>query len=327
MKKIKVSCLAILLLLFFNNQSFAQWQQDSQYDFKIDIPTNWSKNSYMDGTDKVYDYMSADENTAVQLRAFEGGSGITTDILAQLYEENMLTAGTQKLSLKDHPMNGIPCKQGVYLMDYNGIEVGLSAYYFSQNNNCYILTAIIPSSMIQQKGEELIQILKSFMIDGFEKPANIVKEEKKPTGLSGLMGGTTNIQKPPANINSGNAKQFEMQGHYAFDFKLDKVLTFAASTGEGFAMFGGCDGLPELTGKFIITNQNSFKNTTSWNNTALSKTERHKRKRVPFNMVCICELRDGSYAKFIIISEKQDRHDSGCSRTITFQIEYPASIY
>ncbi|MCD4772250.1 MAG: hypothetical protein K8R41_02565 [Bacteroidales bacterium] len=329
MKKSKLTIATIItfFLMIASNSVNAQLQQDSKYGFKINIPADWSKSSSMDGNDKVYDYYSADQNAAIQLRVFEAGGVVTTEMLAQIFEENMLSAGTQKLSLKNHPMNGIPCKQGVYLMDYSGVEVGLSAYYFSQNNKCYILTAIIPSSMIQQKGAEMKQILKSFMIDGFEAPANIVKEDKKPTGLSGLLGGTTNIQKSPANINSGKAKQFEMQGHYAFDFKLGKVLTFAASTGEGFAMFGGCDGLPELTGKFIITNQNSFKNTTSWNNAALSKAGRHERKRVPFNKVCICELRDGSYAKFMLISEKQDRYDSGCSRTITFQIEYPVSIY
>jgi hypothetical protein len=205
MKKLKVSCLAILLLLFLNNQSFAQWQTHSQYGFKINIPSNWSKTNYMDGTDKVFDYMSPDENAAVQLRVFDAGIDFTTDLLAQVYEESMLPAGTQKLSLNEYTtVNGIPCKKGVYLLDYNGNEVGLSAIYIVQNNKGYVLTALIPSNMIQQKGEELKGVTNSFSIDGFQAPSNTAEKEKKPSGLGGLMGGTT--QNNNSSGNSGVEK-------------------------------------------------------------------------------------------------------------------------
>jgi hypothetical protein len=317
-KLLSISIISIFIVLISSNL-FAQLQSDLKFGFSIDVPSNWSKNSYMDGTDKVFDYMSADENAAVQLRVFDASADITTSILAQVYEESMLPAGAQKISLNEQTTNGIPCQEGAYLLDYNGNDIRLSALYIVQNNKGYVLTALIPSSMLRQKGAELQQIVQSFSIDGFK--ALTAKQDKKPSGLGGLMGSTTNVQKPSANINSGNAKQFEIKGHYAYDFKLAKVISYAASTGEGFVLSSGCDGLPELSGKFIITNYNSFKNSTSWDRGALSRAARHDRQRVPFNKVCVCELRDGSYAKFMLISEQQNPGNRGCSRTVIFQVE------
>mgnify|MGYP002639142453 CR=1 FL=1 len=190
-QKLKTLVIMSLILLLSSNL-FAQWQTNTEYGTKINVPSNWTKNSYMDGTDKVYDYMSPDENAAVQLRVFEANPSFTTALLAQVYEESMLPAGTKKLSLNEYTtVNGIPSKKGVYLLDYNGNEVGLSAIYIVQNNKGYVLTALIPSSMIQQKGEELKRVTNSFSIDGFQASSNTVEQDKKPSGLGGLMGGTS----------------------------------------------------------------------------------------------------------------------------------------
>jgi hypothetical protein len=155
--------------------------------------------------------MSPDENAAMQIRVFKAGQGFTTALLAQVYEENMLPAGAQKLSLDDHTTtNGIPCKKGVYLLNYNGVEVGLSAIYIVQKGNGYVVTALIPANMIQQKGDELTRVMKSFTIDGFSAP--VAKQEKKPSGLGGLLGGTRAAGKNEVTI-SGNG----MNGTYKFN--------------------------------------------------------------------------------------------------------------
>ncbi len=202
----KIRSLIITLVIsstvMINISLHAQWQHDSNFGFKINIPPNWSKNSYMDGTDKVYDYMSPDENLAVQLRAFDANSGFTTALLAQVYEQNMLPSGTQTLSLNNHTTsNGIPCKKGVYLFSYNGNEIGMSALYFVENNKGYVLTSLIPSSMIQKKGDELKRVVQSFLIEGYSATANNIKEEKH-SGLSGLMGGSTNNNSQNNNTNN-----------------------------------------------------------------------------------------------------------------------------
>ncbi len=423
----------------------AQWQHDSKYGFKINIPSNWNKNSYMDGTDQVYDYMSADENIAIQLRVFKANTGFTTDLLAQVYEESMLPAGTQKLSLNNHTtVNGIPSKKGVYLIDYNGTEVGLSALYIVQNNNGYVLTALIPASMMQQRGDELKQIVKSFTIDGFSAPAHTVN--KKSSGLGGLTGGVASssfkitgiklsnrvdasnnainptttfnpqtseifavviytggtqkdlvvswifndwnrtissdiynftdskggtgvvsITKPNAGWpvgsysvkfemdskvirelgftvseqssvggsfdgstsgasgsssgNHDNDKQIIVKSHQTYDFKTGAVESLATSTGGGFAIFSNCDDYPEVGGKFIVTNSDNFADVTTWNRSSLANVERYSRVVVPTNKVCVFELHDGSYAKFMFV--KSVYKPDGCTHTLTCVVEYP----
>jgi uncharacterized protein (TIGR02145 family) len=208
MKKLALEIIALTIILaFINSNAFAQWQVDHTYGFKINVPRNWSKNSHMDGTDKIYDYNSPDQNAAVQLRVFEATPQVTVDLLCQAYESSYIPAGTQKVSLVDYTsVNGIPGKQGLYILNYNNTEVTIATFYTVQNNIGYVLSAMIPSGMVEQKGAELKQITHSFLIDGFEKTANIVQEEKKPAGLSGLLGKSTeNNNLSGENVSSGNS--------------------------------------------------------------------------------------------------------------------------
>lgn len=182
----------LIAFIFTINTLQAKWYVDHDFKFKIDVPANWSSNSYMDGTDKIYDFYSPDENIAIQVRAFQAGAGVTTDVLAQVYEENMLPAGTQKQSLDEHTSkNGIPGKLGIYTAKYNGIDITMSAFYTVQNGFGYAVTVIVPTSMLQQKSPEIKSVTQSFIIEGFEPQEEITQqEEKKPSGLSGLLGGT-----------------------------------------------------------------------------------------------------------------------------------------
>ncbi len=170
MKKnyLQTTFILLFFLAFFSPDLNAQWIKDSQYGFKINVPASWSKKSYKDGTDKVWDFYSPDQNAAIQLRAFNADTRITLDLLVQVYEQNMLPAGAKKQSLNDHTSaQGIPGKMGVYKMNYNGNAVNLAAFYTIQNQKAYVLTAIIPISMLQQKGEEVKSITHSFQLDGF----------------------------------------------------------------------------------------------------------------------------------------------------------------
>ena len=167
-----------LILLFITASVFGQLR-DSQYKFSIKIPSNWSQKSYMDGTDKVYDFYSPDENAAIQLRAFKYMDGLTLDLLTQVYEQNYLPAGTRNESLENKTSsNGIPGKQGIYVTNYNGNRVGMSSFFTIQNGYGYVLTAIIPEAMFEQKTDEVRKITQSFVIDGFQK-------KKTPSGLDG----------------------------------------------------------------------------------------------------------------------------------------------
>ena len=197
MKKIKLFAISLLSFLLVTSGITAQMQVHNNYGFKIDIPSNWSKNSYMDGTDKVFDYYSPDQTAAIQLRVFEAGAEVTTNLLAVVYEETMLPKETQKMSLDDHTtVNGIPGKQGLYVVNYDGNEVNIANFYTVQNNKGYVLSAIIPTAVIEQKGAEVKEITHSFIIDGFEPAAKAEKQNKRPGGtggIGGLGGSTTSI--------------------------------------------------------------------------------------------------------------------------------------
>lgn len=202
-RKLSVSFLLFIILLINTTNSYSQWQNDYKYKFKINIPSDWTIKSHIDGSDKIYDYSSADQNVAIQLRVFEAGEGVTNDLLIQIYEQNILSpAGVNKISLVDHTsVNGIPGKQGTYSLIQDGTEISLGTFYTVQNNIAYVLTVIIPNIVIDQKGPEIREITQSFIIDGFQSTNNIVKEEKQTTGLNGLLGGIT--QNNPSSVNTG----------------------------------------------------------------------------------------------------------------------------
>jgi hypothetical protein len=179
----------LFLIIMGWESASAQQIHDTQYGFKINIPSGWSKASHMDGTDKVYDFYSADQNIAVQLRAFQANPRVTTDLLVQTYEQNMLPKGTKKESLGDHiTANGIPGKLGAYSMKYNNNPVALGVFYTVQNNKGYVLTIIVPTSMMEQKQEEIQQVTQSFQLDNFH--ASRPPAQKKPGGLGGIAANT-----------------------------------------------------------------------------------------------------------------------------------------
>lgn len=332
MRKLRHIVLVVFsfVLIICGNESFAQWQIDREYGFKINIPSTWTSSSYMDGTDKVYDYYSPDQNAAIQLRVFQAGGGVTTDLLVQVYEESMLPAGTQKESLKNHTSkNGIPGKQGIYIMNYNGVEVGMAAFYTVQNNKGYVLTAIIPTSMMQQKSDEVRQITKSFILDGFSPAA-----ATNTTATKALTPNSDNQSRsgarPSRNTSSENTQSgtthsgntFIIKSHQAYDFKNKRVESLAASTGGGFAVYSSSATSPEVSGKFIITNYSDFASARSWDRNRLSNTGRSDRKNVPLNRVCIYQLRDGSFAKFIFTNLERSINNVVILQCM---VEYPAS--
>jgi hypothetical protein len=170
---LKKSFLLITVLFLFQSTVISQQQHDSKYKFSINVPSDWSSSSHKDGTDKVYDYYSPDQNASIQLSVFEGDSRVTTALLAQTYEQNMLPDGYKKISLSNHvSSNGIPGKLGIYEVNYNGNTVTLASFYTVQHNIGYVLTAIIPNAMVQQVGSEVKAVTQSFRIDGFKAPTS-----------------------------------------------------------------------------------------------------------------------------------------------------------
>ena len=178
----------LFLLLIAGKTLDAQQIQDSQYGFSIYIPADWSKSSRMDGSDKVYDFYSANQNVAVQLRVFKANPKVTVGLLAKTYEQNMLPKGTKKQSLENYTsQNGISGKKGIYSFEYNRNPVDMLVFYAVQKGTGYVLAAMVPSGITGSEKEavELKQVTLSFRISGISprQPGSSAK-----TGGGGIGG-------------------------------------------------------------------------------------------------------------------------------------------
>ncbi len=181
-RKYLLSLTVIFILLAL--QVVAKDFDDKQYKFKISIPDNWKSNIAMDGTDKVYDFLSQDEMAFIQLRSFKADAGLSLDLLAEVYKENYLPKGCQKIELINKTsVNGIPGKNGTYLVSDNGLDIGISVFYAIQKGQGYAISVIIPTSMTDYYEKDVRSILNSFVIPGYERKSNI---EETSSGLGGL---------------------------------------------------------------------------------------------------------------------------------------------
>ncbi|MBN2638153.1 MAG: hypothetical protein JXR65_03580 [Bacteroidales bacterium] len=190
------------LIVLIVTPLFSKDYIDKQYKFSIDVPDSWKAKVYMDGTDKVYDFTSSDENAFIQLRSFQAGSSVSMDILVQVFEKNFLLAGNQRQSLENiTSTNGIPGKQGSYIAQFKGKQVAVSVFYVIQKGQIYTLMGIVPTSMFQQKQAEIAMILKSFIIPGYQR-----KVQSQPSQSSKSVGISDNVEdkrtQPPAYTNS-----------------------------------------------------------------------------------------------------------------------------
>ena len=189
MIKKKIKYLIFLgTLILINSYVFGQWIVDKDYGFKINVPSGWTQNSSMDGTDKVYDFLSPDENAAVQLRAFKAIDKFTLDLLVQVYEESMLPQGAIRESLTHHiSKQGIQGKQGIYTLNYNGTPIAMGVFFAIENGIGYVISAIIPSAMLEDKTTQVKRVTESFTL--LEN-----KTQMGRSGLGGLTGRSSNFQ-------------------------------------------------------------------------------------------------------------------------------------
>lgn len=165
-EKLKIITISSIIMLL-SSSIYAQWQVDNSYGFKINVPSHWSKNYYMDGTDKVWDFMSNDENAAIQIRAFEATPQTTTDLIVQVYEEDMLPQGAVRLSLTNHVSNqGIRGKQGIYTFNYEGSNVSMGVFFAIKKGKGYVISAMIPTSMLDRKSAQVKKVTESFTLLG-----------------------------------------------------------------------------------------------------------------------------------------------------------------
>lgn len=224
MRVLSKSLANIILLLFISNLCFAQWQVDHQFGMKINVPSDWSKKSYKDGTDQVYEFYSSDGTVAITLRAFAADPSLTMDLLVQVYEQAMMPAGTQRQLYEDFTSyNGIPGKQAVYQVNQQGNLVNIMCFYTIQNGNAYVLTGVIPNQVMGQKEAEIKSVTQSFTINGFERKTQSQNAKILPKPPVQGSGARPNNQ---STSNSAAVQRGSIVGKYNFASRSDgKVLT------------------------------------------------------------------------------------------------------
>jgi len=318
MRAISKSFFILISFIFIASSAFSQWQVDQKYGMKINIPSDWSKKSYQDGTDQVYEFYSADQTVAVQLRAFSADPSLTLELLIQVYEQAMIPAGANRLSLNDHTsVNGIPGKQGVYQLNQGGTIISLAAFYVIQKGNAYVLTAIIPNEVLEKKSVEVKSVTQSFQINGFEptQQAQNTKVLPKPPGQNTGARPSNNSNSATAG-NGQTGQRINMKSHQRLDFKTRKV----GAKGDIWAL-SKCGPEPEFEGKIQVTNYTDFTSATQYNMQALQGMNFYDRTTVPLNKVCFVLLNDGSLAKMKVV--QMDEYPEDCSYFATLEIEYP----
>ncbi len=175
-----------LLLTFvltgWADRLFAGDYTDRKYHFKISVPDSWKSDIRYDGSDKVYDFLSPDENVFIQVRAFPATKGLTIDLLTRVYEKEYLPTGSHRNTLETKTMpNGSAKSIGTYTGRINNREVIMGVYYILHRGTGYVLTTVIPAVLFSQKQNETRKILHSFVVEGLSPSVGSNKKAARQT--------------------------------------------------------------------------------------------------------------------------------------------------
>ena len=155
----------LLFTFFWATPSSARWYDDYQFGFRINAPENWLSHSFVEGTDRVWAFVSPDQNVAVRVRAFKHDPHSDISMVISLFESEIFGGG-QRLVLQDHTLNGIQGKLGAYQGVYNGTQVGVGAFYTVQNGNAYIIWSMIPTHLFTARNAEADAVINTFTLSG-----------------------------------------------------------------------------------------------------------------------------------------------------------------
>lgn len=213
MNYIKIYISAFLIALSL--QAAAKWYTNAAYNFKIDVPHSWSANYYTEGTDQVYDFLSPDEQIAIQIRAFESEPGFTTDLIMSVVEEGILGQGATKLTASDDEVNGLHGKKAAYKNTYDGQEVGIVIFTALAQQFGYAFIVVVPTDVFEEKTAEADAMLNTFTLlnrnnHARSRPPQKLKQPHS-SSQSGSLGGNAGSHK--TNLNTGQTHQTDMAGN------------------------------------------------------------------------------------------------------------------
>jgi len=158
-----------------------------------------------------------------------------------------------------------------------------------------------------------------FWIDGVQQksvPFKVV--EKQSTVKGGLIGTIT--------ISNGNIKTVTIEGRDSYNFKLGKVTN---NHDDDVLNEPWCTKQPGICGNWVLTGKSKMEDVTSppASGYISDKAGYVDCQPMPLNNVAVFKLKDGTYAKFLIIKDNYTKDDSRqmpCQHELTVLIEYPA---
>lgn len=157
--------LLLLLALMCHCVFFGQnrWIEDTQMNFKIQVPSNYKASQFWDGTDKIHAFLSPDQNVAVRVRSFAIQNNVSVNSIIQAFTQNVINGATALVSQK-YTLNGMEGQLAGYRWRYNNISVIIAAFYTTQNNFGYIVWTMIPENMFAARNAESDAITNSFSL-------------------------------------------------------------------------------------------------------------------------------------------------------------------
>ncbi len=157
--------LTLTLLLFFSYQSRSQsrWIEDSQMNFKIQVPANYQANQFWEGSDKIHAFLSPDQNVAVRIRSFNVKNNTSLNQVVQLFARDILKGSSQLVS-QAHTLNGMNGNLSGYKWTYNNIGVIVAAFTTIQEGKAYIVWTLIPENLFASRNSESDAITNTFTV-------------------------------------------------------------------------------------------------------------------------------------------------------------------
>ncbi len=177
MKKISY----LMLLLFLPTFIMAQWVTDKQYGFKIEVPSNWSKESAMEGTDKTHSFSDPTQNVFIQVRAFKA-QGITADKISQVFESQYLPSAN-RVAFEAYTLNNTPGKFAGYTMHVDGLDVGIGAFYAVKNGIGYVIWSMIETKHYNEYSGQGDAVMNTFTTFSSSARAVVIPSSFKITNM------------------------------------------------------------------------------------------------------------------------------------------------
>lgn len=204
------SCLTIILtavIILITSAANATWITDNEFKFKIDVPSDWSNNNYLEGTDKIYDFTDPSGNIAIQIRCFEVDASVNASLIAKVFDEGLVADGATKLSYSNEELNGLPGILSGYSNTYDGMAMGIVTFSAVSGGVGYLIFTVMPMDRFEQLMPAANAVLNSFTVLSSNSQQQLAQQQQqqqtKPSGgLGGLTGSTS--QSSSAGLTGGS---------------------------------------------------------------------------------------------------------------------------